>query len=87
MKIVIDRLETSAKVSDQMREVRREAVDINSDVYKLKLKLASLEPQWDTKLGMAQENGKFILFIYRKKKGIKVIYHFWRHMYSITIIK
>lgn len=57
MKIVIDRLETSAKVSDQMREVRRNAVDISSDVYKLKSKLASLEPQWDTKLGMAQENG------------------------------
>lgn len=61
MKIVIDRLETAAKVSDQMREVRREAVDISSDVYKLKLKLAALEPQWDTKLGMAQENGKFSL--------------------------
>lgn len=60
MKIVVEHLNTSVKISDQMREVRRGAVDISSDVYKLKLKLASLEPQWDTKLGMAEENGKFV---------------------------
>lgn len=61
MKVVIDRLETGMKVTDQMREVRREAVGISSDVYKLKLKLASLEPQWDTKFGLAEENGKSIM--------------------------
>lgn len=59
MKIVVEHLNTSVKISDQMREVRRGAVDISSDVYKLKLKLTSLEPQWDTKLGMAEENGNF----------------------------
>lgn len=51
-------IDTSKKVSDQMREVRREAVDISSDVFKLKLKLASLEPQWAVKFGLAEENGK-----------------------------
>lgn len=60
-KAVIDRLETAVKVSDQMREVRREAVDISNDVYKLKLKLAALEPQWDTKFGLAEENGKITI--------------------------
>lgn len=51
-------IETSKKISDQMREVRREAVDISSDVFKLKLKLASLEPQWAVKFGLAEENGE-----------------------------
>lgn len=51
-------IDTSKKISDQMREVRREAVDISSGVFKLKLKLASLEPQWAVKFGLAEENGK-----------------------------
>lgn len=51
-------IDTSKKISDQMREVRREAVDISSDVFRLKLKLASLEPQWAVKFGLAEENGK-----------------------------
>lgn len=51
-------IDTSKKISDQMREVRREAVDISSDVFKLKLKLASLEPQWAVKFGLAEENGE-----------------------------
>lgn len=57
MKLVGDIGVTAEKISDQMREVRRGAVDISSDVYKLKSKLASLEPEWDTKLGFAEENG------------------------------
>lgn len=55
---VSNTIDTSTKISDQMREVRREAVDISSDVFKLKLKLASLEPQWAVKFGLAEENGK-----------------------------
>lgn len=51
-------IDTSKKMSDEMREVRREAVDISSDVFRLKLKLASLEPQWAVKFGLAEENGK-----------------------------
>lgn len=62
MKVVVDHMNTSTKISDQMREVRRDAVDISSDVYKLKLKLATLEPQWDAKLGLAEENGIRIRF-------------------------
>lgn len=58
MKIIDNIGETAEKISDQMREVRREAVNINGDVYKLKLKLTALEPQWDSKLGFAEENGK-----------------------------
>lgn len=52
-------IDMATKVSDQMREVRRGASDISSDVYKLKLKMASLEPQWAVKLGLAEENGDF----------------------------
>lgn len=59
-KEIHDRLETAKIVSDQMREVGREAGDIRSDVFKLKQKLNSLEPEWDTKFGMAEENGIFI---------------------------
>lgn len=58
MKAVTDRMETAAKVSDQMRIVRHEAMDISRDVYKLKMKLSALDPQWDTKFGLAEENSK-----------------------------
>lgn len=52
-------IDMAKKVSDQMREVRRGAISVlSSDVYKLKLKLASLEPQWAVKFGLAEENGK-----------------------------
>lgn len=62
VKLVTDIGLTAEKISDQMREVRRGAVDINTDVYKLKMKLSSLEPQWDTKLGFAEENGNLTQF-------------------------
>lgn len=55
-------VEAAKKVSEQMREVRRGAISISgSDIYKLKLKLASLEPQWTVKFGLAEENGNNIL--------------------------
>lgn len=63
-------IDMATKVSDQMREVRRGASDISSDVYKLKLKLASLEPQWAVKLGLAEENGKSNTL---RSKGKKII--------------
>lgn len=43
-------------VSKEMKAVKQEATDINSDVYELKRKLAGLEPEWDSKLGLAEEN-------------------------------
>lgn len=77
-------IDASKKVSDQMREVRRGAISVmSSDVYKLKLKLASLEPQWAVKFGLAEENGK----IFEKNQKIysdcnnQLCNHF-----SITII-
>lgn len=51
----------AVKVSDQMRKLHREASDISSDVFKLKSKLSTLEPQWDTQFGGAQENGKILV--------------------------
>lgn len=62
MKMVADIGKTADKISDQMRELRRGAVDISSDVYKLKSKLNALEPEWDTKLGFAEENGIHLKF-------------------------
>ncbi|ETN59454.1 laminin, alpha 1/2 [Anopheles darlingi] len=56
MKTVQADLESSSIVSEQMKFVRQEAINMNSDVYKLKLKLKSLEPEWDTKFGLAEEN-------------------------------
>lgn len=53
-------IDTAKNYSEQMREVRRGAISVmSSDVYKLKLKLASLEPQWAVKFGLAEENGNF----------------------------
>lgn len=43
-------------ISRDMKNVQQEAVDTNNDIYKLKLKLASLEPEWDSKFGLAEEN-------------------------------
>lgn len=52
-------IDTANELSEEMREVRRGAISVmSSDVYKLKLKLATLEPQWAVKFGLAQENGK-----------------------------
>uniref|UniRef100_A0A182VN22 Uncharacterized protein n=1 Tax=Anopheles merus TaxID=30066 RepID=A0A182VN22_ANOME len=56
MKTVQSDLDRSSIVSEQMKFVRQDAINLNSDVYKLKLKLKSLEPEWDTKFGMAEEN-------------------------------
>ncbi|EAT47381.1 AAEL001477-PA [Aedes aegypti] len=56
MKKLQGTLDQANIVSDQMKFVREEAGMLNSDVYKLKLKLAKLEPEWDTKFGMAEEN-------------------------------
>lgn len=57
-KILTDRMDMALKVSDQMRNVHRKANDISADVFKLKMKLNSLDPQWDSQFGGAQENGE-----------------------------
>lgn len=51
-------IDAANRVTEQMREIRRNAISITgSDIYKLKLKMASLEPQWAVKFGLAEENG------------------------------
>lgn len=51
-------IDAANRVTEQMREVRRSAISITgSDIYKLKLKMSSLEPQWAVKFGLAEENG------------------------------
>jgi laminin alpha 1/2 len=44
------------QISSDMKNVQQEAIDMNNDIYKLKLKLAGLEPEWDSKFGLAEEN-------------------------------
>lgn len=59
-------IDAAKTVTDQMREVRRGAISVTgSDIYKLKLKLASLEPQWAVKFGLAEENGLYY-YLYDK---------------------
>lgn len=65
-------IDAAKRVSEQMREVRRGAISITgSDIYKLKLKLASLEPQWAVKLSHAEENGVFIRFYYTENRTMQ----------------
>lgn len=64
-KFMTHSIDTAVKVSKEMRELHREALGINNDVFKLKIKLASLEPQWDAKFGLAEENGSVIGFLSR----------------------
>lgn len=56
MQSIRDSATVANTISEEMKNVRKEAIDINSEVYKLKLKLASLEPEWDSKFGLAEEN-------------------------------
>lgn len=60
-------IDAANRVTEQMREVRRSAISITgSDIYKLKLKMASLEPQWAVKFGLAEENGMQFVFFFKK---------------------
>lgn len=53
-------VQESAIVADQiledMKNVEKETSDINNDVNKLKSKLEELDPEWDSKYGLAEEN-------------------------------
>lgn len=46
----------AGSVTKEMNAIKQEATELNSNVYELKRKLAELEPEWDSKLGMAEEN-------------------------------
>lgn len=69
-KIVADSSDMALKVSDQMRHVHREANTISADVYKLKMKLNSLDPQWDSQFGGAQENGEHCVQLIRFRSNM-----------------
>ena len=56
LQIIRDSASLANTISEEMKNVRKEAIDINSEVYKLKLKLENLEPDWDSKFGLAEEN-------------------------------
>jgi laminin, alpha 1/2 len=53
-------VEESAIVADQILEdmniIDKETMDINNDVNKLKERLEDLDPEWDSKFGLAEEN-------------------------------
>uniref|UniRef100_A0A7G3AFZ3 Putative extracellular matrix glycoprotein laminin subunit alpha and gamma n=1 Tax=Lutzomyia longipalpis TaxID=7200 RepID=A0A7G3AFZ3_LUTLO len=48
--------ELAEKISMQMQNVHRDAENMKSGVYLLKAKLQTLQPDWETDLGFAQEN-------------------------------
>lgn len=78
-------IEAAKRVSEQMREVRRGAISITgSDIYKLKLKLASLEPQWAVKFGLAEENGIFI-YDYTNLKYKCSTSEFFSRIFSVAV--
>lgn len=53
-------VEESAVVADQVLEdmnvIEKETMEINSNVNKLKERLDDLDPEWDSKFGLAEEN-------------------------------
>ena len=50
----------SAKIADEiledMNNIEKETSDISNNVNKLKSKLEELDPEWDSKYGLAEEN-------------------------------
>ncbi|XP_030377128.1 laminin subunit alpha-1 [Scaptodrosophila lebanonensis] len=52
----IDSLEMSNKVSEEMRAELRKAREMQKSIQKLRKSFAILEPDWEIKLGMAEEN-------------------------------
>lgn len=53
-------VQESSKVADEiledMNNIERETSDINNNVHKLETKLEELDPEWDSKYGLAEEN-------------------------------
>lgn len=55
-KYAIESLDSASKTSEEMRAVTRNTQEIHGDIKKLRDKFAILEPDWEIKLGMAEEN-------------------------------
>lgn len=62
LKSIRGSFDTAQKVSTEMKAVERDSADIKDATFKLKRKLTSLEPDWDSKLSFAEENGKRSIF-------------------------
>lgn len=44
------------EILEDMKTIEKETLDINNDVNKLNSKLEELDPEWDSKYGLAEEN-------------------------------
>lgn len=44
------------EILEDMNQIEKETLDINNDVNKLNTKLQELDPEWDSKYGLAEEN-------------------------------
>lgn len=55
-KTVQDSAIAADKILEDMSNIEKETSDIKNDVNKLKLKLEELDPEWDSKYGLAEEN-------------------------------
>lgn len=62
LKSIRNSFDTAQKVSAEMKSVERDSADIKDATFKLKRKLTSLEPDWDSKLSFAEENGERNVF-------------------------
>lgn len=56
MNSIQDSTNIVTKISEDMQQVKEEATNMNKDIFDLKVKLANLEPDWDSKFGLAEEN-------------------------------
>lgn len=54
-------------------QVRRESSRVSDDVYTLKLKLSNLEPEMDSKFGLAEENSESLKHCFRLSIFLKYL--------------
>lgn len=60
MKAIRTSYDTAQKVTAEMKSIQKESADVKDATFKLKRKLAGLEPDWDAKLSFAVENGEWV---------------------------
>ncbi|XP_055381870.1 laminin subunit alpha-1 [Condylostylus longicornis] len=56
MNPVWESIDVMTTVSDEMREQKRRTSDIKSNIQNLRQRLTALEPEWDSKISLAEEN-------------------------------
>jgi len=55
-KLALESILLAQRLSDEMSEEADKARSLRDDIYRLREKFAILEPDWEIKLGMAEEN-------------------------------